>query len=111
MRLIRPLTAGALTVATVAALALPGVAAAQSASVRVAPSSLGRILVDAHGKTLYLWAHDKGRTSTCNGQCAKYWPPLVTSGKPKAGAGTRAALLGASRRADKHTQVTYHGHP
>jgi predicted lipoprotein with Yx(FWY)xxD motif len=111
MRVTRFLTAGALTVAAVAALALPGVAAAQSASVNVAPSSLGRILVDAHGKTLYLWAHDKGHTSTCNGQCAKYWPPLVTSGKPKAGAGARGGLLGTTRRADGRTQVTYHGHP
>jgi predicted lipoprotein with Yx(FWY)xxD motif len=111
MRLTRSLTAGALTVAAAAALALPGTAAAQSATVGVAPSSLGRILVDAHGKTLYVWAHDKGRTSTCNGQCAKYWPPLVTSGKPKAGAGARSALLGTTRRADRRTQVTYHGHP
>ena len=111
MRLTRPLTAGALALAAAAALALPGVAAAQNASVRVAPSGLGRILVDDHGKTLYLWAHDKGHTSTCNGQCAKYWPPLVTSGKPKAGAGARAGLLGTSRRADRRTQVTYHGHP
>jgi predicted lipoprotein with Yx(FWY)xxD motif len=111
MRLTSSLTAGALTVAAAAALALPGVAAAQGATVKVAPSSLGRILVDTHGKTLYLWAHDKGRTSTCNGQCAKYWPPLITSRKPKAGAGARDALLGTSRRADRRTQVTYHGHP
>jgi predicted lipoprotein with Yx(FWY)xxD motif len=111
MRLTRPLIAGALALAAVTALALPGVAAAQNASVRVAPSSLGRILVDAHGKTLYLWAHDKGHTSTCNGQCAKYWPPLVTSGRPKAGAGARAGLLGISRRADRRIQVTYDGHP
>src|SRR4051794_17165852 len=111
MHLTRSVTAGALTVAAVAALALPGVAAAKPASVKAAPSSLGRILVDAHGKTLYVWAHDAGRTSTCAGQCAKFWPPLVTSGKPKAGAGARAALLGTSRRADRRTQVTYHGHP
>jgi predicted lipoprotein with Yx(FWY)xxD motif len=77
----------------------------------VRPSKLGRILVDNHGKTLYLWAHDKGRRSTCNGQCATYWPPLVTSGKPKAGPGTRARLLRTSRRADGRRQVTYHGHP
>jgi predicted lipoprotein with Yx(FWY)xxD motif len=111
MSLTRSLTAGALTLAAAAALALPGVASAQGASVKVGSSKLGRILVDSKGKTLYLWAHDKGRTSTCNGQCAKYWPPLVTSGKPKAGAGARAGLLGASRRADGRSQVTYHGHP
>jgi predicted lipoprotein with Yx(FWY)xxD motif len=111
MSLTRSLSAGALTVAAVAALALPGVASAQGTSVKVGPSKLGRILVDSHGKTLYLWAHDTGRKSTCNGQCAKYWPPLVTSGKPKAGPGALARLLGTSRRADGRTQVTYHGHP
>src|SRR4051794_21004384 len=111
MRLTRSLTAGALTVAAAAVLALPGAAVAQPASVKVAPSSLGRILVDADGRTLYLWAHDKGHTSTCNGQYATAWPPLVTRGKPKAAAGARAWLLGTSRRADKRTQVTYHGHP
>src|SRR5512132_1508574 len=111
MRLTSSLTVGALTVAAAAELALPGVAAAQGATVKVAPSSLGRILVDAHGKTLYLWAHDKGRTSTCNAQCARYWPPLVTRGRPTAGAGARARLLGTSRRTDGRSQVTYGGHP
>jgi predicted lipoprotein with Yx(FWY)xxD motif len=111
MRLTRAVTAGALSVAAAASLAVAGVASAQSASVKVAPSSLGRILVDSHGKTLYLWAHDKGRKSTCNGQCAKYWPPLVTRGRPKAGAGALSSLIGASRRSDGRTQVTYHGHP
>jgi hypothetical protein len=49
--------------------------------------------------------------STCNGQCAVYWPPLVISGKPTAGPGARAGLLGTSRRGDGRMQVTYHGHP
>jgi predicted lipoprotein with Yx(FWY)xxD motif len=111
MRLTRPLTAVALSVAVAGLLALPGAAAAQTATVKVAPSSLGRILVDGHGKTLYVWAHDKGRKSTCNGACATAWPPLVTSGKPKAGAGARAGLIGTSRRRDGRSQVTYHGHP
>jgi hypothetical protein len=35
----------------------------------------------------------------------------VTSGKPVAGPGARAGLLGASRRADGRAQVIYHGHP
>jgi predicted lipoprotein with Yx(FWY)xxD motif len=111
MSITRSLTAGALTVAAAAALVLPGGAAAQGTSVKVRSSKLGRILVDNHGKTLYLWAHDKGHRSSCNGQCATYWPPLVTSGKPKAGPGTRARLLRTSRRADGRKQVTYHGHP
>jgi predicted lipoprotein with Yx(FWY)xxD motif len=110
MRFPRSLTAGALAIAAAAAL-LPGTAAAQGASVKVGPSSLGRILIDSHGKTLYVWAHDKGRTSTCNGKCATYWPPLITTGKPTAAAGARAGLLATSRRADRRSQVTYKGHP
>jgi predicted lipoprotein with Yx(FWY)xxD motif len=79
--------------------------------VKVGPSNLGRVLVDAHGKTLYLWAHDKSSKSTCNGDCAAYWPPLLTRGKPIAAAGAKASLLGTSRRSDGRTQVTYAGHP
>src|SRR4051794_34781584 len=111
MPLVRSLTAGAVTVAAAAALSLPGIAVARNATVKIAPTSLGRILVDGHARTLYVWAHDKGRTSTCNGACATAWPPLLAGGKPKAGPGARAALLASNRRADKRTQVTYHGHP
>jgi predicted lipoprotein with Yx(FWY)xxD motif len=38
-------------------------------------------------------------------------PPLLTSGKPRAGAGVRAALLGTIKRAGGARQVTYRGHP
>ena len=81
------------------------------AAVKVGQSGLGRILVDSHGKTLYMWAHDKGRKSTCYGDCASYWPPFLTRGKPVARAGARAGLLGTTRRTDGHLQVTYAGHP
>jgi predicted lipoprotein with Yx(FWY)xxD motif len=69
------------------------------------------VLVDVHGKTLYLWAHDKGRKSTCGGDCATYWPPLVTNGKPSAVGGAHSELLGSARRGDGRLQVTYAGHP
>jgi predicted lipoprotein with Yx(FWY)xxD motif len=97
---------------TAAALAVSASGSADSgALVKVGSSSLGRVLVDAHGKTLYIWAHDKGTKSTCNGDCAEYWPPLLTRGKPVAAGGAKAALLGTSRRRDGRIQVTYAGHP
>ena len=46
-------------------------------------SSLGTILVDGQGKTLYMFAKDTGSTSTCNGACAAGWPPLTTKGDPQ----------------------------
>ena len=81
------------------------------AVVKIGPSTLGRVLVDAKGKTLYLWAHDKGRKSTCYGDCAEYWPPLLTNVKAAAGVGANAGLIGTTVRTDGHMQVTYNGHP
>lgn len=105
----------AVAIGALVATAAVAVAASGSpnpgALVKIGPSTLGRVLVDAHGKTLYLWAHDKGPRSTCSGECAEYWPPLITSGKPAAGSGANARLLGANRRADGRLQVTYAGHP
>jgi predicted lipoprotein with Yx(FWY)xxD motif len=81
------------------------------AVVKLGQSSLGQILVDSHGRTLYLWAHDKHHKSTCYGYCSAYWPALITKGKPRATGGARKALLGTTLRRDGRMQVTYHGHP
>ena len=100
--------------ALVVASALAGTALAASGSVavvKVRATSLGSTLVASNGNTLYMFAHDTGTKSTCSGMCATYWPPLVTTGKPKAGSGAHAALLGTTHRADGKLQVTYHGHP
>jgi predicted lipoprotein with Yx(FWY)xxD motif len=42
---------------------------------------------------------------------AKFWPPLLTSGKPHAGTGAKASLLGTTKRKNGALQVTYAGHP
>jgi predicted lipoprotein with Yx(FWY)xxD motif len=72
--------------------------------------SLGQILVGPDGKTLYFFLADTG-TSTCNGQCAQNWPPLTTTGTPRATGGVSPSLLGITKRDDGSTQVTYDGHP
>jgi predicted lipoprotein with Yx(FWY)xxD motif len=83
-----------------------------SATVSVASSSgLGEILVDSQGRTLYLFEKDTGTKSTCSGGCAVAWPPLRASGKPTAGGGAKASLLGRTPRSDGKPQVTYNGHP
>jgi predicted lipoprotein with Yx(FWY)xxD motif len=79
--------------------------------VGVASSRLGRIVVDGTGRTFYLFEKDKNRRSACYGQCATYWPPLLTHGKPVARAGAKQSLLGTTRRANGSQQVTYGGHP
>ena len=82
-----------------------------SGTVNVASTGLGKILVDSRGLTLYLFEADKGATSACSGACAAAWPPLVTSGKPTAGGGIDASLLGTTKRSDGTMQLTYSGHP
>jgi predicted lipoprotein with Yx(FWY)xxD motif len=82
-----------------------------TARVAVANTPLGRVVVDSNGRTLYLFEKDKNRRSACSGRCAKFWPPLLTHGKPVARAGAKQSLLGTIRRANGSQQVTYAGHP
>jgi predicted lipoprotein with Yx(FWY)xxD motif len=89
------------------AVSAPATAAATAAKIAVAHGHL----VDAKGRTLYLFEKDKTAKSTCSGACAVAWPPSTTSGKPKAGHGAKAKLLKTSKRSDGGTQVTYNGHP
>jgi predicted lipoprotein with Yx(FWY)xxD motif len=88
----------------------PATAAAKS-TVEVRRTSLGKLLVNSHGHTLYLFKKDSRNKSTCISACAKFWPPLRASGKPAAGHGINASKLGIIRRSDGKPQVTYNGHP
>ena len=85
--------------------------AAKAIKLGAASSSLGRIVVDGTGRTLYLFEKDKNRRSACYGACAQYWPPLISHGKPIARAGAKQSLVGTTRRRNGSTQVTYAGHP
>ncbi|MBS1870702.1 MAG: hypothetical protein JSS99_13685 [Actinobacteria bacterium] len=81
-------------------------------TVKTASSSgLGTILVDAQGRTVYLFQRDRGPTSTCSGACIAGWPAVTTHGTPQASGGAAAAKLGVTKRGDGTTQVTYAGHP
>jgi predicted lipoprotein with Yx(FWY)xxD motif len=95
---------------TGAAFAL-GNSASAGAVVTTRKTSLGTIVVDARGRTLYMFMKDKRNKSACSGACATNWPPLVTSAKPTAGAGAKSSLLGTTKRSDGHLQATYNGHP
>jgi predicted lipoprotein with Yx(FWY)xxD motif len=86
-------------------------AASRAPSVSTASTSLGRIVVNSGGRTLYVFSRDKNGKSACAGACAKFWPPLIAASKPRASAGARASLLGTTKRADGRMQVTYNRHP
>jgi predicted lipoprotein with Yx(FWY)xxD motif len=86
-------------------------AAAASAKVMTSKTSLGTIVVDGQGRTLYMFKKDRGGKSACSGACASAWPPDVTSGKPVAAGAISASKLGTTKRSDGTTQVTYAGWP
>ncbi len=72
---------------------------------------LGRFLVDAQGRSLYLFLSDQPNKSNCTGNCAVNWPPLLAYGQVEAGEGIDTAKLGTLHREDGTIQVTYNGHP
>lgn len=75
-------------------------------TVKVADSSLGQILVDAKGRTLYAFQLDSGIDETaCGDGCSSTWPGLKAK-KPKAGKGLDASLLAVGTSG----QVSYNGH-
>ena len=86
-------------------------AAAGGAPVGTHSTSIGTVLTNKGGHTLYLRASDTSRKSTCYGACTKQWPPLLTAAKPLASSGVTAKLLGTLKRTDGKLQVTYAGHP
>ena len=94
-----------------ATAATPKTSSGAPATVGVANSSLGSILVNSTGRTLYLFKADVGAKSACTGACAAAWPPLLATGKPTAGTGLTASKLGTITRSGGKQQVTYNGHP
>jgi predicted lipoprotein with Yx(FWY)xxD motif len=85
--------------------------APKGALVALRKTTLGSVLVDARGRTLYLFEKDRNSKSACDTACVKFWPPLVTRATPRAGTGVHKSMLGVTRRRDGRRQVTYAGHP
>lgn len=80
------------------------------ATVMVAETDLGEILVDGEGRTLYLFTPDEQGPSTCTADCLANWPSLT--GPAAAGEGVDESLLGTAARPDDGSeQVTYNGWP
>src|SRR3954453_17919061 len=89
----------------------PGTSGDATATVDAASGSLGNILVDSQGRTVYLFKKDSGPKSTCFGACATNWPPLRASGKATVGTGASASSVATVARSGGGPQVTYNGHP
>jgi predicted lipoprotein with Yx(FWY)xxD motif len=86
---------------------------ASTATVMVRSTKYGKILVTSKGYTLYLWAKDKKNKTVCSDACEAVWPLVLVVGKPTAGPGVNASLLGSIAVSDSSAQreLTYNGHP
>jgi predicted lipoprotein with Yx(FWY)xxD motif len=94
-----------------ASLPTPAISSGSLATVRVEKSALGEIIVDAQGRTLYLFKADSGHGSACERACAAAWPPLLARGNPRVADGANLSLLSTIRRSSSARQLTYNGHP
>ena len=99
-----------LALVCIAALAVTAFASASTSTISLRKTAVGKALVGANGRTVYLFTADKSNRSNCYGQCATFWPPLI-AGHPTVGAGLKHSLLGTTKRKDGKLQVTYGGHP
>jgi predicted lipoprotein with Yx(FWY)xxD motif len=116
-----PTSAALALTALAAAVALAAVLMhAQSAgastrpTVKLAQSSLGKILVTGRGRTLYVFTRDSRNTDRCMkiSGCTSVWPLLTSAQKPTGGPGVKASLLGSIALPHRTVrQVTYAGHP
>ena len=86
-------------------------AGAANSAVSISQTSLGKTLVDANGRTLYLFQGDKANVSTLSAAGQAVWPPFTATVPPKAQNGAVAADIGTITTAAGTTQVTYNGHP
>ena len=98
-------------VATSGASTKPAPAVAAGSAISVKQTSLGPTLVDANGRTLYLFERDKPNVSTLSAAGQAIWPPFTASATPRALNGASAGQIGTIRAAGGSAQVTYNGHP
>jgi predicted lipoprotein with Yx(FWY)xxD motif len=89
----------------------PTAAAPAAAELTTASTSLGTILVDGRGKTVYRFAADTKGHSNCSGACAQYWHALTATANLPTAASTVTAQLGTITRSDGAMQVTANGWP
>jgi predicted lipoprotein with Yx(FWY)xxD motif/mono/diheme cytochrome c family protein len=76
-------------------------------------AGLGPVLVNAQGRTLYIFVPDNAKKVTCVGGCAAVWPPsTVPSGEKAAASGAvTQSLLGSDPNPAGGQVITYAGWP
>jgi predicted lipoprotein with Yx(FWY)xxD motif len=123
-RIIFTLAAGAVLAAcgaaggtgTTSAPSTSGPAAAGStvSTVSTGTTSLGTVLTNAQGFTLYYFLPERNsKIGACTGGCLTAWPPLVVTGSPTSTSAVTGTLATVSIMANgaAENEVTYNGWP
>ncbi len=87
---------------------------AASADLSTAQTSLGTIVVDSKGRTVYLFTMDtnKPSKSTCDTGCDSVWPPVpAPAGGTPTLSGVDSSEVGVVTRSDGSKQLTLNGWP
>ncbi len=89
-----------------------GARAARGAKLQLRHTSLGTILANGRGFTVFAFARDPRNHSRCatTAGCTGIWPMVITTGSPRLGPGVKRSLVGTIAVAGTR-QVTYAGHP
>jgi predicted lipoprotein with Yx(FWY)xxD motif len=76
-------------------------------------SSIGSVLTNAQGRTLYVFMPEQGGKVVCTGGCASTWPPMLSpsGGKPATTSAVHPNLVGTVADPSGGTIVTYSGWP
>jgi predicted lipoprotein with Yx(FWY)xxD motif len=98
--------------ATALAASAPAGASAARAEIKLRKTGVGTILVNSRGFTVYAFTRDPRNRDVCVALrgCSSAWPAVTTTGKPIAGHGVKASLLGTINLRGGRKQVTYAGH-
>lgn len=85
---------------------------AAKADLTTAKTSLGAVVVDAQGRTVYVFDKDTAGsgTSACTGACLAKWPAVQAASGQPTGSGV-TGKLGTIKRDDGTMQVTLAGMP
>lgn len=89
--------------------AQPSLVPGSAVSVKQTP--LGKTLVDANGRALYLFEADKPSVSTLSRAGLAVWPAFTAATTPQPKDGARASQISTITGAGGTRQVTYNGHP
>lgn len=107
-RTLAALLAGAGVFAGVAAAGYADIVSTVGMGVIVVGNAQTPVLTDATGRTLYYFMLDTATKSACTSDCARMWPPLLSTSMPTSGDRLPGALTVV--KTANGQQVAYNGH-